>query len=50
MGKDDIILFLNSSRKNEITDPLHSWMATHNQCHKHQSRILQCSKLNSRIF
>lgn len=30
MGKDDIILFLNSYRKNETEDPLHSWVATYN--------------------
>lgn len=30
MTKDDIISYLNSLRKNEKLDPLHSWIATYN--------------------
>ncbi|MGI8719536.1 MAG: hypothetical protein ACR2KF_03330, partial [Nitrososphaeraceae archaeon] len=30
MKKDDILSFLNSKRKDEVTDPLHSWIATYN--------------------
>ena len=30
MTKEDIILFLNSLRKNETIDPLHSWISTYN--------------------
>jgi len=30
MTKEDIISFLNSYRKNETVDPLHSWIATYN--------------------
>jgi integrase len=30
MDKDDILLFLNSKRKSEDADPLHSWIATYN--------------------
>lgn len=30
MTKDDIITFLNSYRKNDNVDPLHSWIATYN--------------------
>jgi integrase len=30
IGKDDIILFLNSFRKDELKDQLHSWIATYN--------------------
>jgi integrase len=28
--KDDILAFLNSKRKSDLEDPLHSWIATHN--------------------
>lgn len=30
MTKDDIILYLNSLRKNETVDPLHGWVSTYN--------------------
>jgi integrase/recombinase XerD len=30
MAKDDIISFLNSYRKKEVDDPLHSWISTYN--------------------
>lgn len=30
MTKDDIILYLNSLRKNETTDPMHGWVSTYN--------------------
>lgn len=30
MIKDDIILYLNSLRKNDSADPLHSWVSTYN--------------------
>ena len=30
MQKQDILSYLNSKRKSEIEDPLHSWIATYN--------------------
>jgi site-specific recombinase XerD len=30
MTKEDIILYLNSLRKNDTADPLHSWVSTYN--------------------
>lgn len=30
MTKDDIILYLNSLRKNETADPMHGWVSTYN--------------------
>lgn len=30
MDKDDVTSFVNSLRKNEISDPLHSWVAAYN--------------------
>ena len=30
MTRDDIILYLNSLRKNETVDPMHSWVSTYN--------------------
>ena len=30
MAKEDIILYLNSLRKNDSVDPLHSWVSTYN--------------------
>lgn len=30
MTKDDIILYLNSLRKNETVDPMHGWVSTYN--------------------
>jgi integrase/recombinase XerD len=32
MDKDDILLFLNSKRKSDLEDPIHSWIATYNLC------------------
>jgi integrase/recombinase XerD len=30
MTKDDMLLFLNSIRKNDVADPLHRWVSTYN--------------------
>jgi len=30
MDKKDVLAFLNSKRKSELEDPLHSWIATYN--------------------
>jgi site-specific recombinase XerD len=30
MTKEDVVLYLNSLRKNDTTDPLHSWVSTYN--------------------
>ena len=30
MTRDDIISFLDSGRKNEVSDPLHKWIGTYN--------------------
>ncbi|MDP9488931.1 MAG: hypothetical protein M3P28_01835, partial [Thermoproteota archaeon] len=30
MKKNDILSYLNSKRKDEVSDPMHSWIATYN--------------------
>jgi hypothetical protein len=41
MGRDDIISFLESYRRSEVSDPMHRWIGTYNQYRIHLIRFFK---------